>query len=137
MSTEAALWKLMRASGLPGHWVRVENRVEAGTPDLNYCVEGIEGWGELKAVDRWPAGAWVPLRVPHFTKQQRFWLRRRIRYGGRAHVLIRVGRTYLVLPGEWAAERLGEAPELEMREMADGVWDGAWDLEAFLKALSI
>ena len=62
--SEAALWRRVR-KGLPGHLVRVENAVEAGTPDVNYCIDGAEGWIELKQLDRWPARG--KSRHPTFT----------------------------------------------------------------------
>lgn len=133
----------MRDSKLPGHWTRVENRVEAGTPDVNYCFESadrwvITGWIELKSLDRWLRDADAPVKVDHFTKQQRFWLRRRCANGGRAHLLLRVDRPqkqYLLLDGTYAADRLGEASRNELLGEAVQIWGPKWNKSMFLKAL--
>lgn len=63
--------------------VAVENPVHPGTPDINYA----EGWIELKVV-RDPAAP-----IPHFTPQQRVFLYRRSRAGGRAHLLVAYERS--------------------------------------------
>ncbi len=140
MSTEAGLWKLIRNSHPPGHWVRVENRVERGTPDVNFCLpEGIEGWIELKAVPRWPVRD-GPLRVDHFTKDQRWWLRKRAKYGGRAGLLLRVDsgpKMYLLLPGEWAAEELGEVTRDVLEVNALVTWGPVFDKYALLMGIAL
>jgi hypothetical protein len=91
-----------------GDLVRIENAVAAGTPDVNYCFHGCEGWIEFKEVAEWPPNG-GPLRVPHFTPRQRLWLRRRRRAGGRAWLLLRVRATseWLLFDGAVAAELLG------------------------------
>jgi hypothetical protein len=50
------------------HFVRVENLIEQGTPDLNCCYEGVEFWLELKADDG---------RIPRLSKYQIAWHYRR------------------------------------------------------------
>lgn len=94
--------------------LRVENPCHPGTPDVNY----VGGWIELKQHDKWPAKPETPLRLPHFTPQQKIWLSRRIRKGGRAFVLLQVARDYLLLDGQVASEILGEATEGELKAAA-------------------
>ena len=84
--------------------VSVENRVGIGTPDVNYA----EGWIELKWLRRWPKQD-VVVKIEHFTKQQRIWLRRRWRAGGAAWLLLQVRREWLLFDGETAAEVVGYA----------------------------
>lgn len=62
------------------HWQRVESGTSRGIPDMNYCVDGAEGWIELK----WTLGWTVDLRP-----EQVAWLMRRSRSGGRVHILVR------------------------------------------------
>ncbi len=129
----------MRKGGLPGHWVRVENRVGRGTPDVNYCLpEGTEGWLELKSLGRFPANSDHEFRIRHFTRQQRFWIRARVRVGGVVAVLLRVERgprEYLLLPGAWAAEHVGNVSAGEARAAATATWGPAWDRGALLEGL--
>lgn len=98
--------------------VAVENRVYPGTPDVNY----IEGWVELKWLPRWPKGQDEPVRVKHFTPQQRVWLRRRWRRGGRAYVLLQVAQDWLLFDGATAADNLGKVSRGRLFELALKTW---------------
>jgi hypothetical protein len=62
------------------HFVRVENLIEQGTPDLNCCYEGVEFWLELKADDG---------RIPRLSKYQIAWHYRRHKAGGKSWILQR------------------------------------------------
>ena len=140
MSTEAGLWGLIRKSHPEGHWERIENRVARGTPDVNFCLPGgFEGWVELKVVSRWPVRG-GPLRTPHFTDDQRWWLRTRTKYGGRAGLLLRVDkgpRSYMMLPGVWAAEYLGDKPKEVLESKALSVWGPVFDKYALIRAVRL
>lgn len=98
--------------------LRVENKVASGTPDVNY----MDGWLELKCVDRWPARGGA-LALPHFTKEQRIFLRTRWQRGGNAWLLLKVVKTrdWLLFDGATAAELLGKGADhaaLELRAAA-------------------
>lgn len=94
----------------------VENRVGSGMPDLNY----IHGWIELKYMRHWPKGADVnPVRFTHpLLVPQRVWINRRLRCGGRVHVLVKVSHDWLLFTGAWAAEHLERVNRLQMFEAA-------------------
>ncbi len=102
--------------------ISVENFAHPGTPDIN-CTGG---WIELKCCDGWPAHASTPLRLPHFTPQQRVWLTRRWRANRRAWLLLRVGKghdaTWLLFGGERAAEVIGTANKSELTYAAIAIW---------------
>jgi len=69
----------------------VENPAYPGTPDIQY----IGGWIECKYLEDWPVKEATTIRIPHFSPQQRVWLRRR------AYALDKLGisdgRAWLVL----------------------------------------
>ena len=90
--SERALWRRVR-EGLKrrGHLVRVENAVEDGTPDVNYCIDGVEGWIELKHA-RVPARVSTNVRYQRYTREQADWGVTRRAVGGLAFVLVQVGR---------------------------------------------
>ena len=63
------------------HWQSVETwSTGRGVPDLNYCLEGTEGWIELKST-----AAWAVKIEPG----QVAWIERRARAGGRVFVAVR------------------------------------------------
>lgn len=96
----------------------VENPVDPGFPDVEY----IGGTLELKAVDAWPKRADTPLRLDHYTLEQRIWHERRHHRGGRIHVLLQVGREFLLFRGADAARHLGYEPCKFLRDLATRRW---------------
>jgi hypothetical protein len=110
--------------------IAVENPAYPGTPDVCY----IEGWIELKQVDKWTAGV---LRIPHFTPQQRVWLKRRWRRGGEAYLLLQVERDWLVFDGATASEIVGRGDRRQLEEAALKNWrglDGEKELAGWLRS---
>ena len=124
--SEATQWKNVKSALSLVDPVRVDNSAGPGTPDVNFggVVEGerIEGWLELKWIRNWPAREETPLRVDHFTPQQRIWLRRRWIRGGVALLLIQVGREWLLFDGLTAAKHLGHKPRATLQNLALYVW---------------
>lgn len=119
---------LLREAGLDA--TAVENSVHPGTPDVNYggtVVDGpdvdhlterrVEGWLELKVLEKWPSRAGDVVRMPLVRPEQRVWIDRRHRAGGRVFVLLRVGGEYLLFDGTVAFD-LGKLTEKQMREAA-------------------
>lgn len=102
----------------------VENGAHPGTPDVNHLY----GWMELKYLKAWPVRPTTPVRVDHFVPGQRGWIGRRVRATRKAggsecvHVLLKVGREWLLFDGEWAALFLGEKTKGELIEAALGHW---------------
>lgn len=111
--SERTQWDICREalSGPSTDLIRVENPAWPGTPDVNYCIGYFEGWIELKNVATWPVREKTPLRVEHFTSQQRTWLTRRSQAGGTVWVLLRVAPIeWLLFEGQVAAALLGRVP---------------------------
>lgn len=70
--------------------VPIENKLKSGTPDVNYMY----GWMELKWLRTWPKQG-APVKIRHYTKQQRHWLRRHGRRGGVALLVLQVRAQWL------------------------------------------
>lgn len=105
--SEAAMWEALRPVIKQLDPVRVENPAGPGTPDVNY----VEGWVELKWCEQWPPRG-GPLRIDHFTQQQRVWLTQRRLAGGRAFLLLKVGEhEWLLFDGAVAAKVLGHVEQ--------------------------
>ena len=90
--------------------VPIENSVAKGTPDVNYLF----GWIELKWLRAWPLRPTTPVRIDHFTKEQRLWLRRREFRGGNAFLLLQCRKEWLLLSGTVAAEVVGHSTKEEL-----------------------
>jgi hypothetical protein len=82
---------------------RVENAANPGCPDIEF----IDGWIESKFLQRWPKKSGVPVKLSHFTRQQRAWHIRRTLAGGKSFVVLQCADEILVFDGATAAQRLG------------------------------
>lgn len=116
--SESAMWESLRPllSGLDP--VRIESPITPGVPDVNWA----KGWIELKYADRWPARG-GPLRIDHFTTEQRAWLTKRNAAGGNAKLLLKVGlHEWLLFNGTIAAIYLGKEPQERLYEVVIARW---------------
>lgn len=121
----------------PLHAVSVENPCHPGTPDINCSV----CWIELKALDAWPAREDTPVRIPHFTAQQRIWLQKRYNAGGQAFLLLSVGTDWLLFSAYAAARYVGcndrwASTQSCLRELALRTWHGTPPARDLIECLS-
>jgi hypothetical protein len=112
----------------------VENTVGPGTPDVNYA----DGWIELKVLDHWPRNAITPVRITHYTQQQRIWAMKRAAAQGQVFMLILVEEVqeWVLLRGADAAvlvssegKTIKEGTQQTIRERALAVWQGSAELQ--------
>lgn len=109
--SERNLWVRIRQHiGSAGHFERIENGVASGTPDVSFCIGGVEGHIELKFVKKYPKRASTPLLGnAGLRKEQIVWAIQRCRAGGRVFVLIGVGLdVFLVRLSEENARMVNE-----------------------------
>ncbi len=104
MSTEAGLWKWLRDHVPQGHWVRLENSIGLGTPDVTYKVlRGSEGWIELKHCDDDCGPEAIPFKRKGLRKEQVFWIEDRVAAGGLVWIVAGIGKTVYFVHGTHAA----------------------------------
>lgn len=95
-----------------GDLERVENLINEGTPDVNYCltIDGVtkEGWIELKCIEHLPVQEGT-IFVPKYSQLQRLWHKKRLRAKGRISVLLYItrNREYWLITGSVAITYLG------------------------------
>jgi len=129
--------KALRSQGFRAMAVENEDCCP-GTPDVHYIEKppaymrvGLEGWIELKKLDKWPIKPETIVSLPLFTIQQRMWLRDHVQVGGRAYLLLRVGGTriadWLLFQGDMACAKVGRVTQDELRRIADWQWRGTMD----------
>jgi hypothetical protein len=111
--------------------VPVENRVGPGTPD----VEFIGGWVELKWLRALPKNPSTKVAIDHFTPQQRLWLRRRARRGGRVWLLLQCRKTWLLFWGPDAADAIGTCTWDELRGRATAAWVSGLNKKELIECL--
>lgn len=95
--SESNLWAYIRNRFRTiGEFERVENSISAGMPDVNYCINSVDGWIELKYVARWPIRDRI-VKVG-MRGSQYAWFRKRIRRCKPRHnfLLAQVGSDYLL-----------------------------------------
>jgi hypothetical protein len=131
VSLERGMRKTIIKALRPLDAVSIENGCAAGTPDVNF----VDGWVELKSVDRWPPRG-GPLRIEHFTNHQRVWLLRRRRAGGQAFLLLKVGQDWLLFDGQVAARELGHRTRDELFLLTIRTWARTIDAEEMIECLS-
>lgn len=102
----------------PLHAFCVENRVGAGTPDVNYT----EGWIELKWMRSWPKRGTTIVKIEHYTKQQKIFAVKRRRAGGNCWLLLQVKQQWLLFDGAVAAIILNKKTAKELFHHAYKVW---------------
>ena len=96
----------------------VENPTRPGTPDVNY----VEGWIELKWLRRWPVRPESIVKLEHFTRRQRRWLRNRCRAGGNAWLLLQCQREWLIFSGTVAHDHVGNLTREDLYVVAFRSW---------------
>lgn len=84
-----------------------------GMPD----VEFIGGWAELKWKSEWPKRPRTPLRLDHYTQDQRDWLMRRWERGERTFLVLQIGQEWFFFSAP-AAQRVGYLTRQELRDNA-------------------
>lgn len=94
MRDESALRKTVKkALAGTGHLSWVESHAtSAGIPDLNYCIEGCEGWVELKSGDF------------DVKATQVMWMEDRIVAGGHPIFLVEIDDAFFFVCGSQASE---------------------------------
>lgn len=107
--SESNTWSRLR-EGLLGYeplidLSRVENVVENGMPDVNFCSSGREGWIELKHTATVPARASTPVfKTGGLRKEQEVWIDRRTRRGGRVFIYAQIGEGLILVHGVYAKQ---------------------------------
>ena len=124
MPSERSLWQYLR-KGMKGRWraQRLEDKLSEGIPDLCYAIYGKPGCGfiELKYKAAWPKRALTPLRIQHYTQEQKLWIGSMGDLSGSVFLLLQVAKEYLLFDSE-AAQYVGEYTRGELTADAMGHW---------------
>ena len=99
MAAEARLWQWLRERLQSGHFTRVESETSPGVPDVNYCVQGSEGWIELKAAKR---ATGKPFKKRGLRPEQIRWIMTHLAHGGTVWIIASIGSSVYAFSGSLA-----------------------------------
>lgn len=111
----------------------IENKLGSGTPDVNIAT----GWIELKWLRKWPVRPETCVRIDHFTKQQRIWLKRRWSVNQSSWVILQVQKEWMLFEGHVAAEWLGRENRENTIARARRYWPNGLNEQELIECLTI
>lgn len=87
---------------MSGAWdaQRHEDKISLGIPDVSFGFKGKNGWIELKYLEDYPKKESSPIRIKHFTPEQKIWLEVRQMFGGNCWVLIGISKDIYLFKAE-------------------------------------
>lgn len=122
MPGEAPVWQALRNHVFDqpkDRAERIENVAGSGNPDVNYCIEGCEGWIELKApVEPVRRTSKLFGQNHKLTQSQKNWMLEQHRSGGRCFIFVGTNRQWILLPSYPLAERLNDLSVLQVQKEA-------------------
>ncbi|MCK5603178.1 hypothetical protein KAR91_14950 [Candidatus Pacearchaeota archaeon] len=134
-----ALLKKFRLANPMSHVVAVENDVLPGYPDVEGVVNRFGFVIELKLIQSWPVRPRTPVRINHFTKEQKLFLRSRWRAGGAAFLLLRVVDTkeWLLFSGPNVREIGDSLTNTDLLSLAEKVWVNSIDAKELVTEMKV
>lgn len=132
---ESSLWGTMSTNlrKVRGTRVkRIENSCDSGTPDVYLRSLHGAAWVELKHLKEFPVRPTTPIRIPHFTDQQRLWLREEGLLGGNAWLFVQVAKSYFLF--DWqAAQHIVDWTRIQWLAHATRWWEGKCDWQELVE----
>ena len=111
---------------------RIENVVGVGTPDVNYCIEGMEGWIEIKSPTT-PKRKGTPLFGSNhkLSQDQKNWFKRQCNAEGNGFILICMKSRWLLIDGCWA-DKVNDLTVMELIDISTWhvntpIYTGQWE----------
>ena len=117
--SEKTDYKLLKKHLPQGHdrLERIENVVGVGTPDINYCIEGVEGWIEMKSPKEPKKSSSKLFGDNHKLNQaQKNWFLRQRNAGGKAFILICTDKRWMLIKGDYLVDIINDLS-------ANDLWD--------------
>jgi len=101
VAKEKQLWDKIKGQ-LGNAWdaQRHEDEFSVGIPDVSYGAAGINGWIELKRLERYPKNPQTVIKIKHFTGVQKNWLYERQQKGGHCWLLLQIADDYYLFKGD-------------------------------------
>lgn len=98
---------------------RIENMTGFGTPDVNFCIDGVDGWIEMKSRVE-PSRTTSKLLKSGcghtLTLSQRNWFLKQKNAGGKGYILICTDKRWMLIDGCKYADQIND---MNVRELMD------------------
>ena len=136
LMSETNLWRYLQRNLKDKNTMlmRIENPFYKGVPDVNFLIDGNEGWLELKYIPQYPKKEITIVKVPHFTIEQKIWHNARFKNKGRTMVLIQVDDDYFIFKKE-KINLLGSLNKFRMFQHANKFWKNKINFRELRKEL--
>lgn len=94
--------QVLEHMGFLGHWSIIESHATStGVPDLAYCVDGVDGWLELKHTRN--------KKMPRIRPAQRKWISAHWRARGRPLILFEIRGKFGLIEGRYINHLFADA----------------------------
>lgn len=138
--SESKLWKNINGA-LAARWdaTRVDNKLDPGFPDVSYGIDGVNGFIELKCIQRWPKHSHTAIDFGASFKWQRRWISRRQEHGGLCFLLLWVvgpQPEWLLLDGDGVRKLPNKFMRTDLELLAGYHWHDWIHTEALVMVLS-
>lgn len=107
---------------------RIEDAYSSGIPDVAFSAswkrKRIAGWIELKRVLKYPVRKATPIKMEHFTKEQKLFLKLHGRLSHSAYLFVQVENDYYIFD-HINIDKLGdEYDRADFERLCCGMWRG-------------
>lgn len=127
---------LVRIMGTRWHTQSHEDQFSEGIPDLSFGSRGVNGWIELKFIEKYPIKLTTPIKPKKYTPEQVNWLTKRGKKGGLCWVLVKVAEDFFLFSfGQARRVRAGMTRE-EYRKFSVMVWTRSIDPDQFIEVIT-
>lgn len=133
--SERTFWRRVSVElrALGGRWERVENGLSEGMPDVNYCVQGVEGWLELKWAYGLPGarsgkGVFEYYMNHGLLASQVTWALTQDNAGGRVHILAGARGYVWLLDATLHANSFNQYSVAELEQFRHAEWRTVHDI---------
>ena len=145
--SEKNMWTHLRKKMVPTYWTEVtrhEDAYQRGIADVSFVQvpqgrfgereTGIHGWVELKFRGMAPVRPTTVCKLPHYSDDQRIWLKNKGEAGGMTFLLLQLGRAWLLFDHERCQE-VGYLTSTELFETAN-YWSDGLDPSGLWEAIN-
>ena len=113
-----------------------EDQYSEGIPDLSFGINGVNGWIELKQIEKWPKKQITKVKPKKFTSEQINWINKREKKGGHCFILVKIEKEYFLFYPNWAKRIKEGLTETEYNSYCIAKWDKSINIDDFINIIA-